>query len=367
MKMAIQFQSDVPSFLRGFVINEIQLGRQISQGENSKIVEAKYEGLSVVVKQINTNHLSEQEIEGLRSSLLTECDRSSRLRHPNFVRFFGVYFPPEARMPSWVMELLCCDLNDLLERRNQTIPLEIKMSILHQIGLGLRYLHSQAPSIIHCDLNSRNVLISKGLEVKITDMCTARLLDHQNSPKHKTFGTDDFMPPELFLKNLSINKYGKELDVFSFGCVILHTFSQKWPTPSQIVTNEVPRSEIDRRAQYLDKVPKAVEDVVVPLIKSCLENIPFDRPTAEEVCDQLETLVVNRENTLPDNLLQAQLMLQESQHQIKSLTVELQNKDAEVEALRSDMSKLQINSSPYSPAKQVNINICIHVVLLIFL
>jgi len=349
-------QDSVPSSLRSFIINEIQLGRQISRGTNSTIVEAKCEGLPVVVKQINAG---EQEAEALLSRFLMICDRSSRLRHPNLVRFFGVYFPAEAKVPSLVMELLYCDLNDLLER-NKAIPLEIKMSILHQIGLGLRYLHSQVPAIIHRDLNSRNVLISKGLEVKITDMCAVRLLDndhHRNSPKSRAFGTEDFMPPEVLVKNLSTTNYGKELDVFSFGCTMLHTFSQQWPTPSQIV-NDLPKSEIDRRAQYLDRVPKTVEDVIVPLIKGCLENIPSDRPNAELVCDQLETLVVNRENTLPDNLLQAQLMLQENDHQIKSLTVELQNKDAEVKALRSDISKLQINSAPCPPAKQVSITAC---------
>ena len=116
------------------VINEIQLGRKLSEGENSEIIEAKFEGLSVIIKQLNTDHLqqiNEQEIEALRNRFLLECDRSRRLRHPNLVRFVGIYFPANARMPSWVMELLYCDLNDLLER-NQAIPLEIKMSILHQ-------------------------------------------------------------------------------------------------------------------------------------------------------------------------------------------------------------------------------------------
>ena len=351
-------QDGIPSSLRSFIINEIQPGRFIGHGAYSKIEEAKYEGLPVVIKQINVQQMNERDIEALRSRFLVECDRSSRLRHPNVVRFFGVYFPAEGRIPSWVMELLYCDLNDLLEK-NQVIPLEIKMSILHQIGLGLRYLHSQVPAIVHCDLNSRNVLVSKGLEVKITDMCAARLLSdhshHQNSSCSKSFGTEDFMPPEVLVaKKLII---GRESDVFSFGCVMLHIFSQQWPSPSQINANsdEIPKSEINRRAQYLHEVPKAVEDVVIPLIKSCLENIPFERPASEEVCDQLETLVVNRKNTLPDNLLQAQLMLQDSQCQVKSLTDKLKRKDAEVEALKSDLSKLQTHScsSPHPASKKV--------------
>ena len=61
---------------------------------------------------------------------------------------------------------------------------------------------------------------------------------------------------------------------------------------------------------------------MVPLIVSCLENFPFDRPTIMEVCDQLETLIINREQSIPDNLLQAQLMLQEAQNEVERRATE---------------------------------------------
>ena len=348
----------IPSSLRSCIITDIQLGRVIGGGAYGRILEAKWEGSVVAVKQIHTifEEVNAQEFEILRNKFLMECDRSNRLRHPNIVRFFGIYFPPGARLPNLVMERLHCSLNHLLER-NSVIHLDIKTSILHQIGLGLRYLHTRVPPIIHRDLSSNNILISKGMEAKIADLGTIRLLDrpNRNSPMSIAPGTQDFMPPEVLVNDPDI-KYGKELDVFSFGCIMLHTFSQQWPTPSQhVVTNPVKhkRSEIERRAQYLDKVHKVVEDVMVPLIVSCLENFPFDRPTIMEVCDQLETLVVNREQSIPDNLLQAQLMLQEAQSQVERQATELHDKDVEMEALRCDMSKMQV-TVPHLPPKQVD-------------
>ena len=114
--------------------------------------------------------------------------------HPNVVSFFGIYFPPRVRIPNLVMERLHCSLNHLLER-NPVIRLDIKMSILHQIGLGLRYLHTRVPPIIHRDLSSNNILISKGMEAKIADLGTIRFLDpSQNSPMSMVSGTQDFMP-----------------------------------------------------------------------------------------------------------------------------------------------------------------------------
>ena len=351
---------DVPPSLRSCIITDIQLGRVIGGGAHGRILEAKWEGSVVAVKQIHAilEQVSEQEFAILRNKFLMECDRSNRLRHSNIVRFFGIYFPPGARLPNLVMERLHCSLSDLLER-NPIIHLDIKTSILHQIGLGLRYLHTRVPPIIHRDLSSKNILVSKGMEAKIADLGTIRLLHpNRDSPMTIAPGTQDFMPPKVLVTDPDM-KYGKELDVFSFGCIMLHTFSQQWPTPSQLVVTDpvehklIARSEIERRAQYLDKVHKVVEDVMVPLIVSCLETLPFDRLTIMEVCDQLETLVVNREQSIPDNLLQAQLMLQEAQSEVERQTSELHDKNVEVEALRSEMSKMQVTVPNISP-KQVN-------------
>ena len=347
----------VPPSLRISIITDIQLGRVIGGGAHGRILEAKWEGSVVAVKQIHSifKEVSAQEFE---KKFWMEFDHINRLRHPNIVRFFGIYFPPRARIPNLVMERLHCSLNHLLEQ-NPVIHLDIKMSILHQIGLGLRYLHTRVPPIIHPNLSSKNVLISKSIEAKITGLVANRLLDaNENSPMNMVPSSQDFMPQEVLVNDPGI-KFGKELNVFSFGCVMLHTFSQQWPTPSQHVVNDpverklIARSEIERRAQYLDKVPKVVEDVMVPLIISCLENLPFDRPTIMEVCDQLETLVVNREQSIPDNLLQAQLMLQEAQSEVERRATELRDKDVEMEALRSDMSKMQV-VAPHLLPKQVD-------------
>ena len=335
---------DVPASLQNCVITEVHLGRIISRGKYSSVLEAKWEGSPVAVKQIHATFkgVNAQGVEAWRRKYFTECDRIIRIRHPNIVLMFGITHHTEAILPSLVMERLYCSLKDLLEQ-NSAIHLDTKISILHQIGLGLRHLHTRAPPIIHCHLSSKKILISRSMEVKITCLRLTQLPDPiKKSPVNTISGILDFMAPEMFTDGSNI-KSGKELDVFSFGCVMLHTFSQQWPTPSQHVITDpvkhtlIARSEIERRAQYLDKVDKVVEDVMVPLIVSCVENLPFDRPTIMEVCDQLETLVVNREQSIPDNLLQAQLMLQEAHKQ-------LHHRDVEIEALRSATTRLQVTT-----------------------
>ena len=136
---------DIPKSLEKFIIENIQLGKQIGAGANGRILEAIWKGNIVAVKEIHsifmTNEVSEPEFQTFKRDFLRECEQSSRLRHPNVVRFFGIYHPPGARIPSLVMERLYCSLTNLLER-NPIVPIGIKVSIIRDVALGLRYLHS---------------------------------------------------------------------------------------------------------------------------------------------------------------------------------------------------------------------------------
>lgn len=349
-------ESVVPESLLEYVIEHVKFGGLIGKGDNATITEAKWEGSIVAVKEIHSiKQASELERRSLRERLLKECERSIRLRHTNIVQFLGVYIPPGAKVPSLVMERLYCSLNDLLGA-NPNIPLEIKLNLLHGISRGLRYLHSRSPPIIHRDLSSKNILITRGMEAKIADLATVRFATHnllmnlQLAP-----GMQDFMPPEALTDTVdSSGTYGTELDVFSLGCVIIHTLSHQWPTPQNIISNSPSHThtELKRRSQYLRAIPTAVEDVMLPIITACLQNSPDNRPSVASICDQLASLITDRKFTLPESMLHVQLMLQEAKQDVKNHTVklcskgaELLSKSAELEELKTEMSKLQISGS----------------------
>ena len=325
----------------------------IGRGAYGTIGEAKWEGSVVAIKEIRSifNEVSEEQFQARKTKFLTECKRSSKLRHPNIVRFLGICLPQGARVPSLVMERLHCNLTELL-KQNAIIPLEIKLSIIHQTLLGLRYLHTRAPPIIHRDLSSNNVLISKGMEAKIADFGTIRILEpNRQTPMSLAPGTKDFMPPEAVGDQPT--GYKQEIDIFSFGCVMLHTFSHIWPTPSQSVVADAAsrvlaaQSEIQRRVKYLDKVPKEVEEIIVPLITSCLEYFPIDRPSAEQACDELETLIVNRKHQFPDNMLHKHLLLKELQDKVAQTS-------AEIDDLQTQLAQSQLANKTSSHEQVTN-------------
>ena len=204
----------------------------------------------------------------------------------------GVYYPTVDRLPIMVMEKMHDSLRGLVEKY-KNIPMNVKLSILHEVCLGLRYLHSRSPAIIHRDLTPNNILLSYNLEAKITDLGVAKIIrpDDQRTMT-KLPGTPDFMPPEALNKR---PVYGPSLDVFSYGGVILHLTTQLWPDPTD-ATELNPDSgrrevvtEVKRRQQYLDKMTGGAADLK-PSVMSCLDDNPENRPSVTQVSMRISEL-----------------------------------------------------------------------------
>ena len=203
------------------------------------------------------------------------------------VTSLGVYYPAmdQYRLPVMVMEKMQHSLRALVEKYGN-IPLNVKLSILDEVCLGLRYLHSRNPPIVHRDLTPNNILLSHCLEAKITDLGVAKVVKSDNKKTMtKIPGTPDFMPPEALSKR---PVYGPSLDVFSYGGVILNVTTQLWPEPTDPIEfnpdtgrREVV-SEMKRRQQYLDKMTRGAADLKL-LVMSCLDDNPNKRPPVAQV------------------------------------------------------------------------------------
>ena len=199
----------------------------------------------------------------------------------------GVYYPAmdQYRLPVIVMEKMQHSLRGLVEKYDN-IPLNVKLSILDEVCLGLRYLHSRNPPIVHRDLTPNNILLGYRLEAKITDLGVAKVVKSDNQKTMtKLPGTPDFMPPEA----LSIRPvYGPSLDVFSYGGVILNVTTQLWPQPADRTQLNPDTdvwevvSEVKRRQEYLDKMTEGATDLKL-LVISCLSDSPKNRPPVTEV------------------------------------------------------------------------------------
>ena len=84
------------------------------------------------------------------------------------------------------------------------------------------------------------------------------------------------MPPEV-LKRYEDYRPTFEVDIFSFGCLILHVATCKFPKPY------VGSSEYERRRQYIPGLTGLIRKALEPLIKQCLNNKPAERGSFESI------------------------------------------------------------------------------------
>ena len=126
---------------------------------------------------------------------------------------------------------------------------------------------------------------------KISDLGVAKVIQADSRKMMtKAPGTVDFMPPKALDKS---PVYGPPMDMFSFGGIILHTFSQQWPTLSSQVQFDpktrkmVALSEVERCQEYLDKMVGEAK-VLRSLAEDCLDYDPVVRPSIATVCERVQ-------------------------------------------------------------------------------
>ena len=257
------------------------------------ILELQYRGLKCAGRRIKLNDHSKTQA-GI-NPFQKECEFLSRIRHPNIVQFLGVFFHEGEPAPILVMEFLSTDLTSCIKQYG-VLPQEISYSILYNVALGLHYLHSQTPPIIHRDLSSNNILLTPNMTAKISDLGKAKILlenDSVHRPKMTTNpGCVEFMPPEA---QMDRPDYNIGIDEFSYGVIMIHTFSGKWPAPHRAPsytesdgTMKVV-SEADRRKDYLDIIGE--DHPLMDLIRKCLHNHPKSRAHACEIMERLAEMV----------------------------------------------------------------------------
>ena len=321
-------------------LNRKELGR----GAYGKVYAVKYCQTVCAAKEIHSvliEDVGEAERRLTIDSFLRECRQCSMLRHPNVIQFLGVYYPTGAgganrmRLPVMVMEMVADSLTSFVEK-HEKIPVHIKYSIVHDVSLGLCYLHNHDPPIVHRDLSPNNVLLTAHHVAKISDLGVAKVIKADSrKTMTKAPGTVDFMPLEA-LANSPV--YGPPMDVFSFAGIILHTFNQQWPKPIEPIQfdpktrKRVALSEVERRQQYLDKIIGEAE-VLRPLVEECLDDDPAVRPTIATVCERIQ---VNKDVYMKELTQECITLYQQNQQlesEISLLKNEIQQQSTTIEHL----------------------------------
>ena len=157
-------------------------GKVIGRGSYAVVLEMCYYGLRCAGKKFSTDlcgqSVGEQRVGDTIRRFAEESSLLSQLRHPNIVQFLGVYFQRGTSIPVLVMEFLPATLAQRIDKNTElgSLPSEVIYSILSDVALGVNYLHGHSPPIVHRDLSANNILLTKDLTAKISDLGVAKIL-----------------------------------------------------------------------------------------------------------------------------------------------------------------------------------------------
>jgi serine/threonine protein kinase len=197
-----------------------------------KILEKLGEGgMGVVYKAEDTKLERTVAIKLLPAHLLTSKDDRARfnreakaaaaLNHPNIATVYEIN--EYEGKPFIVMEYVeGKTLNDVLEK--ELFKLKDAISIAIQVAEGLKAAH--AKNIVHRDIKSGNVLVSKDGQAKILDFGLAKTaMSTKLTKMGSTLGTVAYMSPE----QISTQSVDHRTDLWSLGVVIFEMLTGRFP------------------------------------------------------------------------------------------------------------------------------------------
>ena len=92
-----------------------------------------------------------------------------------------------------------------------------------QIAIGVYHLHSK--NILHRDLKTMNILLTKDNKVKIGDLGLAKCLEASDQLAHSKVGTPYYLSPEV----CEDKPYNRKSDIWSLGCILYEICALKYP------------------------------------------------------------------------------------------------------------------------------------------
>merc|ERR1719331_2281252 len=152
----------------------------------------------------------------------------TKLRHPNIVRFFGIWQPGGGGVDQVFLVMELCPGGDLRgAAQDPDSTLEERQRWILQVASAMQYLHGRTPPIIHRDLKPQNVLLDSKRNAKVCDFGTSKTME-KSRDMTAGVGTVAYMAPEL-MQTFSGNENathvdvdGTKCDVFSFAVLALY-------------------------------------------------------------------------------------------------------------------------------------------------
>jgi len=207
---------------KNMIVRDYVIKDKIGTGSYGVVFKAQKRGDKqyCVVKQIPLLNMEKHQIQEVKNESKIMATLSSEF----VVKYYDSFI--ENKNLYIIMEY--CDGGDLCNFLN--IQAKLKKSMTEdkiwkyfiQISLGLAFIHSK--KVLHRDLKTLNIFLTKDEKVRIGDLGVAKVLSQQNFAQ--TFiGTPYYLSPEICEER----PYNEKSDVWALGCILYEMATFRHP------------------------------------------------------------------------------------------------------------------------------------------
>ena len=343
-------------------LEDFEYGRILGKGVFGSvlIVKRKEDNEIYAMKRVKIGGLTKKELE----NSFNEVRLLASLNHKNVIGYREAFYDQTSKTLNIVMEY--ADDGDLSTKIKQAIKRQIFFeeskiwSTLIQILEGLKYLHKS--DIIHRDLKSANIFLTKKGGVKIGDLNVSKIIG--KSMAFTQTGTPYYASPEIW----NDYPYDYKCDIWSTGCIIYEMASLKMPfrgTSMQNLYNNVMKG-------VFEPIPSRYSNDLMDIISLILIKNPNKRPSAEEllnnriILSKMEKLGMERNfwnNEDEKAMLMRTIKLPRNLNQMNQINFQLPRKNYKKDRYQNEMEMFQndeyetAKNSFYHPVDKKNKNI----------
>ncbi|XP_054406339.2 serine/threonine-protein kinase Nek4 isoform X6 [Pongo abelii] len=249
--------------------------RVVGKGSYGEVTLVKHrrDGKQYVIKKLNLRNASSRE----RRAAEQEAQLLSQLKHPNIVTYKESWEGGDGLL---YIVMGFCEGGDLYrklkEQKGQLLPENQVVEWFVQIAMALQYLHEK--HILHRDLKTQNVFLTRTNIIKVGDLGIARVLENHCDMASTLIGTPYYMSPELF----SNKPYNYKSDVWALGCCVYEMATLKHAFNAKDMNSLVYRI-IEGK---LPPMPRDYSPELAELIRTMLSKRPEERPSVRSILRQ---------------------------------------------------------------------------------
>ncbi|EXX54297.1 kinase-like domain-containing protein [Rhizophagus irregularis DAOM 181602=DAOM 197198] len=268
----------------------------IAKGGFGKVYRAKW--IDGQIERWDNENQNWRRLDSNMFVALKSLNNSENVTLEFINELMGITQDPETKNYMMVLEYAeNGSLRNCLNKNYSELDWKDKLEHLSNIASGLKEIHKN--ELTHRDLHIGNILTSDGYVI-ITDIGLCKPADYKESEsaKNKIYGVLPYIAPEI----LRGQNYTKASDIYSFGIIMYEVISGLPPyhDASHDINLSIKICQ-GLRPRFNIKVPQ----LIVHLIKRCLDANPLNRPTTKEIADILDKW--GKEILLSETELQKQI------------------------------------------------------------